>query len=152
MLGIHFRGPCIWIRYYPNRIRIRTNDQKSDNEFVLVQEISYKQIYFIDAPVKLLQGYCRQHVHVYYLSECGQTLLEAKGTFASPIFDNKIEHSREHEPIHCQWRIVAPQGHRVRLNVTSFNIPESPNCSGDDYLEVRDGHYVKSSLIGTRRN
>lgn len=85
-------------------------------------------------------------------TECGQTFLETKGSLSSPTFDNKLEYSGEREPIFCQWRMVAPHGHRIQLNVTSFNIPESPNCSGDDYLEVRDGHYLKSPLIGMRQD
>lgn len=64
------------------------------------------------------------------------------------MFDNKLEHIGEREPIHCQWRINGPHGSRVLLNVTSLGIPESPDCSGSHYLEIRDGFYVKSRLIG----
>lgn len=51
-------------------------------------------------------------------------------------------------PVLCRWRVVAPRGHRIGVNVTKFNLPQSLNCDTGDYVELRDGHFVLSPLIG----
>ena len=51
------------------------------------------------------------------------------------------------ETHHCQWRISATHGEKIVLNVTSLDIPQVLDCAGD-YLEVRDGHWRESTLLG----
>lgn len=78
--------------------------------------------------------------------------MEASGAFSSPpgnvIPDNDDSESLLLNPIHCQWRIAAAYGERILLNVSALDIPESPNCESDDYLEIRDGYFLKAPLIG----
>lgn len=87
------------------------------------------------------------------ISACGRTLQDSIGQFShSP--------SPEKEEL-CQWRISATHGEKIVLNITALDIPVSSRYpeittrnSDDeqcdlDYLEVRDGHYVMSKLIGT---
>ncbi|XP_056264194.1 cubilin [Pseudoliparis swirei] len=45
-----------------------------------------------------------------------------------------------------QWRITVPEGERVRLTFTSFDLV--PEVCGD-FVQVYDGHKAGSSLIGT---
>ena len=47
----------------------------------------------------------------------------------------------------CQWRITATHGEKIVLNITQIDIPESADCYMD-YLEVRDGHWLNSALLG----
>lgn len=47
----------------------------------------------------------------------------------------------------CQWRVIAPHGSHVELNITSLGLGYAPDCS-TDFVEVRDGHFEKSPLIG----
>ena len=47
----------------------------------------------------------------------------------------------------CQWRILATHGEKIILNITRLDIPASQDCL-QDYLEVRDGYWAKSPLLG----
>ena len=48
----------------------------------------------------------------------------------------------------CQWRILATHGEKIILNVTQLDIPTSSGCH-TDFLEIRDGYWHKSELLGT---
>jgi tolkin protein len=76
-----------------------------------------------------------------YNAECGRTLQDSSGKFShTPGTANAGEEL-------CQWRISATHGEKIVLNVTELDIPKSYNCEVD-YLEVRDGYYIKSPLLG----
>ncbi|CAL8138529.1 unnamed protein product [Orchesella dallaii] len=47
----------------------------------------------------------------------------------------------------CEWRIVATHGETIVLNIIDFNFPLSDGCK-HDYLEIRDGYWHKSPLLG----
>lgn len=47
----------------------------------------------------------------------------------------------------CEWRITATHGEKILLNVTELDLPKSDNCRSD-YLEIRDGYWLKSPIIG----
>ena len=84
----------------------------------------------------------------FFLTACGRTLQDSSGTFSAPTpspDDNTIERP---EAL-CQWRISATHGEKIVLNITSLDIPDNVGCDGD-YLEVRDGHWIKSPLLGER--
>ncbi|EEC03383.1 hypothetical protein IscW_ISCW016868 [Ixodes scapularis] len=76
---------------------------------------------------------------------CGRTLLEPNGLVSSPELVNSVTPPAEGE--HCEWRITATHGERIVLNVTELDIYESDNCE-TDYIEVRDGYWHKSPLLG----
>ena len=71
---------------------------------------------------------------------CGQTLQDSSGKFSH-------QPSRGQSQL-CQWRISATHGEKIVLNLTQLDLPASYNCQMD-YLEVRDGYYIKSPLLGT---
>ena len=48
----------------------------------------------------------------------------------------------------CQWRILATHGEKIILNVTQLDIPTSSGCH-TDFLEIRDGYWHKSELLGS---
>ncbi len=64
--------------------------------------------------------------------------------------NNALEPEPTPHPLLCEWRIVATQGERIQLNITALDLPESDDCQKEtgDYLEIRDGHYLRSPLIG----
>ncbi|VDO96888.1 unnamed protein product [Soboliphyme baturini] len=95
--------------------------------------------------IRLSPGDIIQTNSLYKCAKCGQTFLSQKGTLSSPDFDVK---PRNGDYYVCQWRINAPQGHHIQLNITFLVLPESPGCTGEDRLEIRDGHSVKSPLVG----
>ena len=63
----------------------------------------------------------------------------------APVDNNDVIIPETH---HCQWRISATHGEKIVLNITSLDIPQVANCVGD-YVEVRDGHWHRSPLLGT---
>uniref|UniRef100_A0A2C9KBX8 Metalloendopeptidase n=1 Tax=Biomphalaria glabrata TaxID=6526 RepID=A0A2C9KBX8_BIOGL len=89
--------------------------------------------------VKLSPGDIRQTKLLYNCPSCGSTLVATTGSFN---FSSKLG-----QPEVCQWRIKAAYGERIKLNITSFSITVSDNCERN-YLEIRDGHYVKSPSLG----
>lgn len=80
-----------------------------------------------------------------YFSVCGRTLQDSIGIFSHSPTPEKEEL--------CQWRISATHGEKIVLNITALDIPitgraGSGNECDADYLEVRDGYYVMSPLLG----
>lgn len=79
-------------------------------------------------------------------TECGRTFQENSGSFGSPILD----HPNRSPPVEgerCEWRITATHGERIVLNITSLDIFKSNFCRSD-YLEIRDGYWFKSNVLG----
>ncbi|KRY12598.1 Tolloid-like protein 1 [Trichinella patagoniensis] len=95
--------------------------------------------------IRLSPGDIIQTNSLYKCSKCGQTFLEESGSFASPDYDSKAKHN---DALLCHWRINAPKGHRIILNLTSVLLPENVDCGPENSIEVRDGHHNKSPLIG----
>ncbi|XP_037084279.1 tolloid-like protein 2 [Pollicipes pollicipes] len=92
--------------------------------------------------LKLSKGDIAQTMKMYNCSVCGQTLQMSNGTFSAP--------PPEHRPNaghFCEWRITATHGERIVLNVSSLDIHSSDGCV-TDYLEVRDGYWHHSALLG----
>ncbi|WAQ95864.1 TLL1-like protein [Mya arenaria] len=94
--------------------------------------------------VRLSPGDIAQANKLYRCPLCGRTLQESIGQFShSP--------APEKEQL-CQWRISATHGEKIVLNITALDIPVTGHLGTEqcetDYLEVRDGHYVLSKLIG----
>lgn len=76
---------------------------------------------------------------VIYISACGRTLQESIDKFSyTPTPGQSAT---------CQWRISATHGEKIVLNLTELDIPESYQCE-KHYLEVRDGHFIMSPLLG----
>nr|XP_037270267.1 tolloid-like protein 1 [Rhipicephalus microplus] len=70
---------------------------------------------------------------------------EPSGLIASPELVNSVTPPSGGD--HCEWRITATHGERIVLNVTQLDIYESDNCE-TDFVEVRDGYWHKSPLLG----
>ena len=100
---------------------------------------------------------CRPHAasaetnHLFQFSffpeACGRTLQDSSGVFSSPT-PGPDENAVERPEALCQWRISATHGEKIVLNITSLDIPDTQGCE-TDFLEVRDGHWIKSPLLGT---
>ncbi|RUS82728.1 hypothetical protein EGW08_009508 [Elysia chlorotica] len=87
----------------------------------------------------LSPGDIRQANKLYRCPVCGKTMLGASDTFS-----HTPQGSR---PELCRWRISATHGEKIVLNISRLDVPKSYNCERD-YLEVRDGNYIKSPLLG----
>ncbi|XP_077790275.1 tolloid-like protein 1 isoform X3 [Podarcis muralis] len=73
---------------------------------------------------------------------CGETLQESTGNFSSPGFPNGYP-----SYTHCIWRISVTPGEKIVLNFTTMDLYKSSLC-WYDYIEVRDGYWKKSPLLG----
>lgn len=106
---------------------------------ILPTEIDEKKRPEIGQRVKLSDGDIAQSNLLYKCSNCGRTFQDNTGSFSSPSHPNS-----NHK---CEWRITATHGERIVLNITDFDIHKSNNCK-TDYLEIRDGYWNKSPLLG----
>ncbi|KAL5282994.1 BMP1.2 family protein [Megaselia abdita] len=95
--------------------------------------------------VQLSEGDIAQAKLLYKCPSCGRTFQENAGSFWSPSYYNSNESSNLTES--CEWRITATNGERIILKIENLNLLKTENCE-TDYLEVRDGYYVKSPIIG----
>ncbi|XP_058836590.1 protein tolkin-like [Topomyia yanbarensis] len=94
--------------------------------------------------LRLSEGDITQANLLYKCTKCGRTFQDHSGFFTSPSYHSKIP---PNEPERCEWRITATHGEQIVLNITDLDIYKSENCR-TDYLEIRDGYWYKSPLLG----
>ena len=113
------------------------------------------------------EGDVRQAKKMYKCPNCMQTFASGTGvvnfTWTYSSRSNFIKEEREGEGI-CRWRIIGSEGETVRFTISAlyfqphmknlfFHNRKSPvvtPCTemSSDYLEVRDGYYQHSALLG----
>ena len=74
---------------------------------------------------------------------CTAELTGNNGTFQSPNYDHSIYPCH----VHCTWLIVVPRGYHVKLEFQTFDLEQCAACQCG-FLEVRDGKFNRSSLLG----
>ncbi|XP_076233982.1 tolloid-like protein 1 tolkin [Calliopsis andreniformis] len=94
--------------------------------------------------LRLSEGDIAQTNLLYKCHKCGRTFQENSGSFGSPTHPNS---SPPPDGERCEWRITATHGERIVLNITSLDIFKSNFCRSD-YLEIRDGYWQKSNVLG----
>lgn len=92
---------------------------------------------------RLSAGDIRQTNKLYKCAACGRTFQVQAASFNSPNYHGHAGNV----PMQCEWRISATHGERIQLNITDLDIFESNDCQSD-YLEIRDGYWQKSALLG----
>ncbi|XP_052250988.1 deleted in malignant brain tumors 1 protein-like isoform X4 [Dreissena polymorpha] len=75
-------------------------------------------------------------------AECGGVLTDPFGVITSPNFPSYYSSKTQ-----CTWVIKAPEGSRINVNVTDFEMEHNPKCSFD-YLELFNGPNASSPPIG----
>ncbi|XP_050448327.1 tolloid-like protein 2 isoform X1 [Cataglyphis hispanica] len=91
--------------------------------------------------IRLSEGDIAQTNLLYKCHKCGRTFQENSGVFGSPNNSPSTDGDR------CEWRITATHGERIVLNITFLDILKSNFCRSD-YLEIRDGYWYKSRVLG----
>lgn len=76
--------------------------------------------------------------------ECGHTIQDESGQILSP---NYPQSSPPPEGEYCEWRITATHGEKIILKIIDIDIYETNKCE-NGYIEIRDGYWFKSPLIG----
>lgn len=80
---------------------------------------------------------------MWIFTECGKTFQTSFGTFSPPI----VSENSHDNYLGCEWRIQATHGEKIILNITKIDTEKSPDCI-KAYIEIRDGYWHKSPLLG----
>ncbi|XP_043273312.1 cubilin-like [Venturia canescens] len=88
------------------------------------------------------EGFVAHYVFIDASKVCGGHYYSETGVISSPNYPEPYPANRE-----CVWVITAPNKHQINLEAVEFELEESSRCTYD-YLEVRNGGYETSPLIG----
>ncbi|XP_069007315.1 cubilin [Embiotoca jacksoni] len=89
------------------------------------------------------EGFSANYVSFNATTDCGETFTSPTGSFSSPNYPDYYPNNRD-----CIFKITVQVNMQIMLNFTSFILEGSaPSCSFD-FVEIRDGGYEVSPLIG----
>ncbi|KAF4095682.1 cubilin isoform X1 [Onychostoma macrolepis] len=88
------------------------------------------------------EGFSAEYVSINASTDCSEVFRSPTGEFSSPNYPDNYPNSRE-----CVFKIIVEVNMQIMLNVTDFELEGFSSC-GFDYLEIRDGGYETSPLIG----
>ncbi|XP_076766726.1 cubilin [Xylocopa sonorina] len=88
------------------------------------------------------EGFAATYILINATKICGGHFVKPSGVIQSPNYPQRYPSRKE-----CTWTIQAPNKRRIVLNVTHFELERHTNCFFD-YLEIRNGGYGTSPLIG----
>ncbi|XP_076628821.1 cubilin [Colletes latitarsis] len=88
------------------------------------------------------QGFVASYFFIDGSKVCGGHFIRLNGVIKSPNYPESYSNKRE-----CTWVIEAPNRQKVILNVEDFELESHSTCIFD-YLEIRNGGYDTSPLIG----
>ena len=73
-------------------------------------------------------------------------LTKSSDTIYSPEYDTQGTYPPN---MSCTWLISLPKS-KIKLSFSAFNLqPAGPSCQHSDFVEVRDGEYSDSLVLGT---
>ncbi|EDV28197.1 uncharacterized protein TRIADDRAFT_53561 [Trichoplax adhaerens] len=75
-------------------------------------------------------------------STCGGSLSTPTGVITSPNYPNFYSVSTD-----CVWTVARPPGNKLEILFTDMDLEQNANCSYD-FVEIRDGSYPTSPLLG----
>ncbi|XP_077124414.1 cubilin [Ranitomeya variabilis] len=99
-------------------------------------------VLFVTDFVTGAEGFSANYVSINASTACDATYTEATGVFSSPNYPNNYPTNKE-----CVYSINVEFNMQIKLNFTSFSLESSPSCA-NDYVEIRDGGYETSPLLG----
>ncbi|KAM5158320.1 cubilin [Mantella aurantiaca] len=88
------------------------------------------------------EGFFASYVSINASTACDVAYTEATGVFTSPNYPNNYPTNRQ-----CVYTITAEFNKQIMLNFTNFRVEISQDCT-KDYVEIRDGGYAVSPLLG----
>ncbi|XP_028288640.1 cubilin [Parambassis ranga] len=89
------------------------------------------------------EGFSARYVSINATTDCAETFTAPTGSFFSPNYPNYYPNTRD-----CIFKIIVEVNRQIMLNFTSFDLEGSPPSCNFDFVEIRDGGYETSPLIG----
>ncbi|XP_047125311.1 mannan-binding lectin serine protease 2 isoform X1 [Hydra vulgaris] len=121
-------------------------------EFLLIQMIDYKSN--LKKPFKAMHYSTStlfftilqvvKNVEIKDNSKCGGNLQKLVGTFHTPNYPKMYPNK-----LNCVWNITVPNGYRLQLNFTEFELEWTDHCSYD-YVEVKATNGTIGKYCGKR--
>ncbi|XP_063063043.1 cubilin [Engraulis encrasicolus] len=98
---------------------------------------------FVSDVSQSTEGFAASYVSINASTDCSETFTSPTGEFFSPNYPSYYPHNRE-----CIFRIIVGVNMQIMLNFTDFELEGSVPTCRYDYVEIRDGGYETSPLIG----
>ncbi|XP_033347146.1 cubilin [Bombus vosnesenskii] len=127
--------------YMTNKEEIGTFCGDTKPPIIMTQSNELTLIFRSDSTITR-EGFTATYLFLDARKSCGGHFVKVTGVIQSPNYPKNYPNRRE-----CTWVIEAPSKQKVILNVTHFHLENHPNCDFD-YLEIRNGGYATSPLIG----
>ncbi|XP_032366699.1 cubilin [Etheostoma spectabile] len=89
------------------------------------------------------EGFSARYVSIDASTDCGETFTSSTGSFTSPNFPDNYPNNRD-----CIFKIIVEVNMQIMLNFSDFQLEGSPPSCSFDFVEIRDGGYETSPLIG----
>ncbi|XP_017555843.2 cubilin [Pygocentrus nattereri] len=88
------------------------------------------------------EGFSANYVSLNATTDCSAVFITPTGVLTSPNYPNHYPMSRE-----CIYKIIVEINMQIMLNFTDFELEGGSSCPFD-YVEIRDGGFETSPLIG----
>ncbi|XP_054002675.1 cubilin [Hylaeus anthracinus] len=109
---------------------------------VIMSQGNVMTVYFKSDMTISDTGFAASYLFVDATKVCGGRITKLNGVIETPDYPQNYPNKRE-----CVWVIDAPVKQKILLNVHHFELEKQQKCSFD-YLEIRNGGYGMSPLIG----
>ncbi|KAM6900418.1 cubilin [Xenentodon cancila] len=104
---------------------------------------SQMTVLFVSDSSLSTEGFSARYISINATTDCGGTFTSPTGSFSSPNYPDYYPNSRD-----CIFKIIVELNMQIMLNFTSFELEGSPPSCNLDFVEIRDGGYETSPLIG----
>ncbi|XP_029168402.1 cubilin-like [Nylanderia fulva] len=108
---------------------------------LMTQERTLTIIFRTDSSISH-DGFAATYVFVDVSKVCGGHYSKSNGVIRSPNYPDNYPSEKD-----CTWIIEAQNRHRIILTVNHFELEKHLNCAFD-YVEIRNGGYNSSPLVG----
>ncbi|XP_063777593.1 cubilin [Pseudophryne corroboree] len=105
----------------------------SDNRMVVL---------FVTDSSTALEGFSASYISINASTACDAAYTQETGVVSSPNYPNNYPNNRE-----CVYTLTADINKQIMLNFTHFSLERTSDCI-KDYVELRDGGYHISPLLG----
>ncbi|XP_034427678.1 cubilin [Hippoglossus hippoglossus] len=89
------------------------------------------------------EGFSASYVSINATTDCTETFTTTTGSFSSPNYPNYYPNNRD-----CIFKITVQVNMQILMNFTNFELEGSPPSCSYDFVEIRDGGFETSPLIG----